>query len=136
MSFNTKQLKSLQLPQFFLTFIQCYVTVGLYKSPIDFILKAIENQIRKEESLIADTQISKILNDIDDNRNKCSECDHQNCKACISQINQQIDFKLSEIADLKMYFESQQKKQTTAINNQSKKLHHLIRLSRRRFTNV
>lgn len=136
MSFNTKPLKSIQLPQFFINFIQRYINVGLYDSYNAFILKALANQIRKEEALITDMQLSKIFNEIDDIKNKCSNCNHQtNCRICLTEINQHIDFKLSEIADLKAYIEKKQKEEIESANLHSKNLRHLIRINRRRSKN-
>jgi len=133
LSFNTKPLKSLQLPQFFLNFIQRYINVGLYDSYNAFILKALANQIRKEEALITDMQLSKIFNEIDEIKNKCSSCNHQTiCGICINEINQQIDLKLSEIADLKTYIEKQQKEAAASSDQHSKNLRFLIRLNRAR----
>lgn len=121
------------MPQFFLSFIQRYVNVGLYDSFNDFILKALANQIRKEEALITDLQISKIFDEIDDFKNKCSTCNHQtNCGPCLTEINQHIDFKLSEIADLKAYIETKRKEDVQSANIRSKNLRYLIRLNRRR----
>lgn len=112
---DERLLKSIEIPQYYLEFIKRYVELGLYPSYNAFITKSLEDQIRKEETLLSDLNISKIFTEIDSLRNRCSICtDRNGCQDCIQKINEQISLKITQIGDLKQFIEKKRKEQQQA----------------------
>jgi len=125
---DERLLKSIEIPQYYLEFIKRYIELGLYTSYNNFIMKSLENQIRKEETLLSDLNISKIFTEIDSLRNKCSICtDRNDCQDCIQKINEQISLKITQIGDIKQFIEKKRKEQQQASHNHIRNINNTIR---------
>jgi len=131
---NLKDLKSVEFPKYYLHFIERYLSLGLYPSFNAFFKKALENQIRQEEILLSDLQISKCFNAIDTLKSQCAQCNHCNiieCKECITEINNSIDVSLVEISNLSEFIEKKRQEQQQVSRNHIRNINHAIRQMQR-----
>ncbi|MHA1267334.1 MAG: hypothetical protein ACTSRS_19000 [Candidatus Helarchaeota archaeon] len=96
----------IQLPRFYLRFISKYVTLGLYKTVNDAIIKAIRDLIQREERQLKDLTISKILDEINFIIDECNNCStRENCPQCLNDRNKIITLRLSEIDEIERYLD-------------------------------